>query len=457
MSQRFDRVIQNGLVFSDGVLTRTDLAIKDGRVAALGTGFDAEETIHAEGLWVLPGLVDPHVHPIHAETYESVSQAALHGGVTTLFHMLYTPPDGDPEPFTQASAKEAATQSLVDFSFHVRLNELRRTQPAIPAIASGGNPSFKLFLAYGSRGVMIGDDEAMLAMQAAERSGATLLFHAENGPLTDLYERQARERGVQSVGEYYESRPKWMETEAVHRTLMSARASGCRTYYVHLTCPESVAEVTRAKAQGVAAFAETCPHYLLLTASDGAEIGPRAKMAPPLRGKSDQDALWDALAKGLIDTIGSDHSAFVREEKEAFDTVLDAGFGVPGIATMFPLLYSRGVADGRIGLKTLVDAMSTTPAQIFGLAGRKGALSVGHDADLMLFDPEAPFEITDESEKGNAYYSIYKGMKGVGSIRSVYTRGLPRIVDGELVNASTRGQYLTRTSHTLPGGAHAAR
>ena len=167
-------------------------------------------------------------------------------------------------------------------------------------------------------------------------------------------------------------------------------------------------------------------------------------MAPPLREEADREALWWALAAGLIDAVGSDHSAFSPEEKEGLASVFDAGYGVPGIATMFPLLYDRGVRRDRVTLARLVDATAARPAEILGLADRKGRLTVGTDADFVLFDPEEDFVINDTSERGNAYYSLYSGWSGKGVVRSVYLRGEPRLVEGELRDAPQKGRFVRR-------------
>jgi dihydropyrimidinase len=440
----FDLVVSGGrLVLPDGVV-EADLGIRDARMAAIGTALDGAERVDARGAYVLPGLVDPHVHPIHAETYGSASEAAIHGGVTTVLHHLYTPPDGDPVPFVAASIAEAERLSRVDFAFHVRLNDLRRTRAAIMPLVEGGHPSFKLFLAYGGRGIMAGDDEVLLALEAAGAAGGTLLIHAENGHLADFLEARARKAGATSLLDYYATRPRSVEAEAVERVVHLLRAQPCPTYLVHLTCVESLRAVADAKLEGLPLYAETCPHYLLLTAASAAGLGSRAKMAPPLREQADQDALWRALERGLIDAIGSDHSAFARAEKDDVADLFDAGFGVPGIATMLPLLFDRGVLGGRLALERLVAAMATNPARILGLGGRKGGLTPGHDADFVVFDPQAPFAIDAASERGNGYYSLYEGWRGRGVVRTVYGRGRPLLVDGALVAEPGSGRHLRR-------------
>jgi dihydropyrimidinase len=441
-----DLVVSGGhLVLGDGVVA-ADLGVREGRIVTIGVGLQGASQVSARGLLVLPGLVDPHVHPIHAETYRSASEAAIHGGVTTVVHHLYTPPDGQPAPlpFVESAISEAAAESLVDFAFHVRLNALARTQTAIAPLVARGCTSFKLFMAYGGRGIMVGDDEILLALRAAGAAGGLVLVHAENGHLADALEARARAAGGSSVADYYAARPRHVEAEAVRRLLDLVRAVPCPTYLVHLTCSESVAAVAAAKLEGLPIIAETCPHYLLLTADDAAHLGARAKMAPALRNRDDQDALWRALACGVFDTIGSDHSAFVPEEKDLVPNVFDAGFGVPGIATMLPLLYDRGVRAGRLTVERLVAVMATAPARAVGLGQHKGRLAVGADADFVLFDPEANFRIDAGSEHGNGYYSLYEGWQGRGVVQAVYGRGEPLLQDGHVMARPGRGRHLHR-------------
>lgn len=438
------------LVSSEGVVD-ADLGVRDGRIVAIGRGLEGAVRLDARGALVLPGLVDPHVHPIHAETYASASEAAVHGGITTVLHHLYTPPDGDPVPFVEASVAEAQRGSSIDFAFHVRLNDLARTAASVPTLVANGHTSFKVFMAYGGRGIMVGDDDLLRAMEAIGAAGGTLLVHAENGHMADALEARLRASDGPRLAAYYASRPSWVEGEAVGRVAHLVRVHTCPTYLVHLTCRESLEVVASAKIAGLPLIAETCPHYLLLTADEVAGLGARAKMAPPLRAPADRDALWAALANGLIDAIGSDHSAFVRAEKDDVEDLFDAGFGVPGIATMFPLLFDRGVRAGRVSIERLVAAMATVPARVLGLGGRKGSLAVGHDADFVVFDPDQPFEIGPGSEHGNGYYSLYEGWRGRGAVRTVYQRGRPLLVDGAFVAAPGSGRHLRRVPS--PAGA----
>ncbi|MEM6428619.1 MAG: amidohydrolase family protein [Deinococcota bacterium] len=446
----YDQVVSGGTLVLPSGLVQADLGIQQGRIVTLGQGLlrqgsTAATEIDSRHLLVLPGLIDPHVHPIHAETYASVSEAALFGGVTTVLHHLYTPPDADPVTFFQQEVEVARQASLIDFGFHVRLNDLNRTQHAIADIVKKHNPSFKLFMAYGGRGISVGDDEILLAMRAAHHAGGVLLFHAENGPAADLLELWSQEQGQLSLNDYYNSRPKWVEVDAVERLIRLHHIQPCSSYLVHLTCAASMQAVSKAKLAGIKLTAETCPHYLLLTAETASHLGSKAKMSPPLRTQHDQDALWQALAGGTLDTVGSDHSAFEPAEKEVGDNVFKAGYGVPGIATMLPLLYQKGVHEKRISIEGLITAMSANPAKALGLTGRKGYLAVGYDADFVLFDPDEAFTITDASEHGNGYYSLYEGWQGKGVVKATYQRGTAYMVDNELVVQAGHASFVERT------------
>lgn len=453
----YDMVVRGGtLALSEGPV-QADVGIRDGRIAALGDGLRGAEEVDADGLLVLPGLIDPHVHPIHAESYASVSRAALQGGVTTVAHHLYTPPDGDPVATFTSARSEAEAETYADFVFHVRLNDLARTAVSIDTLVQMGSTSFKLFLAYGSRGVQLRDDELLLALQAAERSGALLLFHAENGHAADLLEEQARSRGEHRLADYYRARPRWVEAEAVERIISMLHIAPARTYFVHLTCQESLAAVRLAREAELPVVGETCPHYLLLTAEEASPLGSRAKMSPPLRDDADREALWRALDEGLLRLVGSDHSAFERSEKEASDDVFEAGYGVPGIATMLPLLYDRGVRTGRISLARFVDVLSGAASRVLGLSDRKGSLTVGRDADFVLFDADATFEIDAASEGGTAYYSLYEGWRGKGAVRATYLRGTARYIDGTVVAQPGSGAWLPRRPLVEPARRLATR
>jgi dihydropyrimidinase len=445
---RFDLIITGGQVVTPSGLVAADLGILEGRIAAIASSLSDEgEQVDARGLYVMPGLVDPHVHPIHAEDYGSVSEAAACGGVTTVLHHLYVDPDeGAPAALPRARA-EAAETSLVDFSFHVRLSRLSTMAAEIAPVAGQGVTSFKMFMAYRERGIMVDDAELLTAMQGIRHAGGLALLHAEDGLMIEALQLDAERQGRTRAEDYASTRPPRAEANAVTRALQIAEMTGCPVYFVHTTCAEALTAQTRAKLDGLRLYVETCPQYLLLTEACVASHGARAKIAPPLRTEGDQRALWHAVESGLVDAIGSDHSAYAPEYKEGLEErIFRAGFGAPGIEHMLPLLMDRGVRQGRLSLPRLVELLSSAPARIFGLAG-KGTVGIGADADLVLFDPERPFVIEAARGHGRAYYSLYEGWTGKGAIRSVLRRGTFLVRDGELVGRPGTARFLARRSY----------
>jgi dihydropyrimidinase len=449
---RYDLVISGGQLADAWGTASADLGIADGKIAAIGTELDdAQERVDARGLLVLPGLIDPHVHPIHAENYRTVSEAAVFGGVTTVLHHLYLGSNEAPLAGLQAAVESAAGSSIIDYSFHLRLTDIRAMAPEIPAVIQCGVPSFKMFMAYGKRGIMIEDDALLEAMQHIRRAGGLALLHAEDGRLVDGLQRDAERRRRTQVADYAGTRPSWVEANAVARAARIAALTECPVYFVHTTSAEALAIQVRAKMDRVPLYTETCPQYLLLTDEAMAQHGARAKIAPPLRTKSDQEALWSAVRSGLVDAIGSDHSAFAPEAKEGLDdAIFQAGSGAPGIEHMLSLLYDRGVLAGRIPLTRLVELMSAGPARIFGLT-TKGALRVGADADIVLFAPSAPFVIEAAKGHGRSYYSLYEGWAGRGSVQSVMQRGRFLVRDGEFTGAIGGGRFVARGAQLQPG------
>lgn len=453
--QQFDLVLKGGRVVTTSGTATADVGIADGKVAAIAARLpDGAEHVDARGLVLLPGLIDPHVHPIHAEDYGSVSEAAAFGGVTTVLHHLYVDPDEGAVAALRRAVADAAAVSFVDFGFHVRLCRITDMIRQIPDVVTDGVSSFKIFMAYRDERVMVDGEDLVGALGAVGAAGGIALLHAEDGHVIAGLQREAERRGWTRAEDYPRTRPPWVEAQAVARVIEIAATLGTQVYFVHTTTTEALAIQTRAKLDGIQVHVETCPQYLLLTADEAmSRHGARAKIAPPLRSRRDQEMLWHAVARGLVDTIGSDHSAFAPEEKEGFEeTIALAGFGAPGIEQMLSLLYDRGVRAGRVSLPRLVDVMAAAPARVFRLEN-KGEIRVGADADLVLFDPEAPFVIQAAHGHGNAYYSLYEGWTGKGSVRSVLLRGGFVIREGELVSKPGQGRYAQQ--RRKPMGARA--
>ncbi|MGI5838034.1 MAG: dihydroorotase [Chloroflexota bacterium] len=419
----FDLVIKGGTVVWTSGRQRLDIGVRDGKIECLARSLEAgaEQVIDAGGLYVLPGIIDSHVHPIHAENFTSVSEAAAFGGVTTLMHFIYTKPQLGLVETLQAAREEAESSSLMDFGLHATVSDTQRRLKEIPVAVEMGVSSFKFFTAYQRRGMYTSDTDLFQAMEVIASLNGLVMVHAENGALVDLFEDRCRSTGANGGSDYLSSRPPETEAEAVYRVASLARLARCPLYAVHVSCAEALHLLARVRVQGqFPLFVETCPHYLTLEGEETmARFGTKAKIAPPLRGAEDIAALWAGIAARSVDVVGSDHSAFDPDEKNPESgNLFDAGFGAPGIESMLVMVHEEGVNRGRITLERMVELLAESPARIFGLHN-KGRIVPGADADLVLFDPTAEKLLSDSDLHGKAYYSLYSGRK---------VRGIPRMV-----------------------------
>lgn len=444
MSQRrFETAIVGGRAVDSASIQRIDIGINGGLIAAHEPVIDASEAgrvIDASGCYVLPGAIDPHYHPQYGDNLETGSLAAAHGGITTLVAFVYAYPGLELGQAVDEFLEGDGTRSVLDYAIHLGVVNPADTVEQIPASATRGVRSFKFFLAYRKRGMMIDDDQFMRAMELVGEVGGITMVHAENGLAIDHLENKLTAAGKVSVEFFEPSRPKRLEYEAVFRAIQLAAVAECPLYLVHQTTAEGVDIVAQARAQGQFVIGETCPQYLLWTNDDLVSYGPVAVLAPPYRTKADQDRLWEGLARREISTIGSDHAP---HDKRALDNVFKVPVGTAQVETMLPLVFDRGVGAGRITIQRLVAAMCENPARAFGIYPRKGSLQVGSDADVVILDPDLPHAIHAEGLHSSMRYpSIYEGWQTLGQPVHTLQRGVDVLVDGQVVRAQGDGTYL---------------
>jgi dihydropyrimidinase len=401
---------------------------------------------------VLPGVIDPHVQlypqPDWAHYATETGSAAL-GGVTTIVKM-HRDLEGYPEGEFQAEIDGAESRAHVDFAFHLAVMTDAQIA-AIPDYAElFGLTSFKLFTAYkGEEGMKIGiqgvDDGRLLdAFEAIAGVGGLALVHCENQDLAARMLARVLADGRDDLRAFADSRPWIVEAEAIARAAALADAAGCPLYVVHVTSRQGLAELVRRRAAGQRVFIETEPHYLTETADSPA--GNLAKVLPPIRDVADGDALWQALAGGVVDTIGSDHVAATRARKEG--SIWDAQLAFPGIATILPVLLSAGVHRRGVPLSRLVALTSTNPARILGLPG-KGALLPGMDADFVVVDLELE-RVVDATMLGSASdFSIWEDRTLRGWPTVTVCRGAVVMRDGAVTGPEGHGRYLRRLSQPV--------
>jgi dihydropyrimidinase len=416
----------------------------------------------------MPGVVDAHVHvrtvqSQAAETLETASIAGAYGGVTSfLVFITAAQPVGtsaegtiypelkttgvDVEEFFGRVIADGRRTSVVDFGIHCMLLPDPDVAPRIDALIKMGISSFKLMMAYGTRGWVSDDQFLARAMEIiADRKGLAMV-HAENDGLIRHLDEKYKKDNNYGPGTFLATRPNRSEAEAVYRAIEIAGECGCPLYVVHLTSREGLANIVRGKERGQSVYAETCPQYLLLTAEDTLRLGGLVKAAPPLRSRADNEALWRGLQQGFVEIVSTDHAGFhVERQKQAAASFAAVPFGMPGIETLLPLMYSEGVAKGRISVEQLVDLICTRPAKRFGLYPQKGAIRVGADADIVLLDPNAEWEIRRDSVHTAAGYSPFEGVRLRGKPVRSFLRGKTLLHDGKLWQQAGFGQYLVRS------------
>jgi dihydropyrimidinase len=444
---------------------RADVAIEGERISAILAPTEGEraaeggaEVLDATGLLVLPGVIDVHTHTRVASDAEPDrffhdSVAAAYGGTTTMlaFNNPGTGSSSAAGRSLMAGLREwrAATDgdSAIDYAVSLAISgQMDDPLAELPAIVDAGVPTAKAFMVYDFR---LGDEQLYYALRTLGRAGGMLQIHCEDPVLIGAAVADALHRGNTAPRYHATSRPPVAEEIATARAMAFAEVAEAPAYVVHLSSIGALAAVRAAKARGIRAFAETCPHYLSLTEDryadpDDAEVA-KAIVSPPLRSSADRDALWGGLADGTLDLVATDHvpdrtTIEKRVEGVSFDRISN---GAPGIETLLTLVYGEGVARGRIGLERMVELLSTTPARLFGLRS-KGAIEPGLDADLVLFDPSARRTIRAADLHHTSDYTPYEGMTVTGAVRSVFVRGRPVIRDGHFVGQRGFGRFVER-------------
>lgn len=448
-----DIQIKGGVLVNSREIKLGDVFIKDGLVESIekpDSGKKAKKVIDASGKYVLPGIVEAHLHPVYADRLDTLSKSAVYGGITTLIPYIGAVKawgvEGNLWDAVNYFIEEGSRDSVIDFGLHCSLVEtdLEDLETTIPKICERGVRSFKGFMAYRRRGMNLGDGDLMRVLSVLKENGGLFCVHAENGDLCDFLEDQFTEEGKTGPEYYLPSRPNITEAEAVFRILSFAKVLDCPLYIVHVSTKEALDVIQMYKQwDGPPIYTETCTHYLTLTNDKMLEIGSLAKVSPPLREKDDIDALWQAIIDGKVDVVGADTGGHLISSKEPlFGDVFKAPGGIPGQETMFTVTYDEGVNRRMVSLCRLVEIMCEKPAKIFGIHPRKGVLQPGSDADVLIFDPTKEHTINAINQHVNTDYSMYEDRKVLGAPELVMQRGEILLQDGELKVEKGRAQFL---------------
>ncbi|HXG26139.1 MAG TPA: dihydropyrimidinase [Candidatus Binatia bacterium] len=439
-------LVRGGTVVSPRGRRQLDVRCRAGKVAELGEALEpkGEEIIDATGALVLPGVVDPHVHfaleaPPHrtADDFATGSASALAGGVTTIIDFAHQPAGTSFEAAIDARLAEAAP-SRVDYALHLNPTDLSGGQLAeLERLTERGVTSAKVYTTYRAAGFFCDDDSIVRFMRAAADVGWVVMVHCENDAIIEGTRAAFLAAGKRGFEFHAASRPAIAEVEAVGRVLAFAEETSCPVYPVHLSAGRSARLIADARRRGVAALGETCPHFLVADESVYADPDRAARFihTPPLRTESDRAILWEELASGGgLQAVGSDHCGYTLAQRTDYGDLTKVAPGIPGTETLLALLYTVGVAGGRMTAERMVAVCSENPARSFGLYPQKGVISVGSDADLVVYQPEGERNLRDDELHSAAGYSPYAGMTIRGRVAATIVRGTLGF-DGERILA----------------------
>jgi dihydropyrimidinase len=451
-------LLSGGLVTTAIQSRLAAVRLSDGRIVEIGdlNPRPGEEVIDCGGCLVLPGGIETHTHldleamgTVTADDFATGTRSALAGGTTTILDFA-TQFHG--EGLMEGLArwhKKAGGQAVTDFGFHLALTQWRpEFADEMAEVVAAGVTSFKMYMAYRDS-MMVEDDEIYAALSASSRLGATIGFHCENGLLIDALVREELARGHTGAFYHQLTRPPELEREALGRLTTIAGLLDAQHYVVHLSAGETIEEVRRARQKGSKVVAETCPQYLLLDNSlygtpDSDDLEVRAYvMSPPLRAPENLDALWAGLADGDIQFVGTDHCSFnLRGQKDQAPDFTSIPNGAPGVELRLALLYTYGVAAGRISAERFAAVTAENAARYFGLYPRKGTLLPGSDADIVVYDPEPVWTVHHDVLHDEVDHTPYEGRQIQGRVRDVFLRGCHVVRDGVLADDLAPGQFV---------------
>ena len=450
-------LIKGGTVVNADSSTSADVLVDGETIALIGSDLDAQadRTIDASGKLVIPGAIDVHTHmelpfggTFAKDTFETGTRAAAFGGTTTIIDFAVQSKGATLRAGLDAWHAKAEGKASIDYGFHMIMSDVTdATLAEMDGLVEEGITDFKLFTAY--PGVFFSDDGAIFrAMQQTAKNGGLIMMHAENGLAIDVVAAQNAEAGKTDPYYHGVSRSPILEGEATNRVIRLAQVAEVPVYVVHLSAREALNAVRQARDEGLPAYAETCPQYLFLSLDDlgnGFE-GAKFVCSPPLRPADHQGDLWKGLRKDDLQVVSTDHCPFdFHGQKDLgrgdFRKVPN---GLPGVEDRVNLLHSGGVLGGHITPNRWVEITSTAPARMFGLAGRKGVIAAGADADLVVYDPGAKHTISASTHHMDVDYSCYEGWEVTGRADVVLSRGKVIVEGNEWLGAAGDGRFLKR-------------
>lgn len=456
---KFDLFLREAWIVSDSGVFKGGIAVKGGKIShivASGEGIEACEVLDLNGKFLLPGIIDAHVHfndpgREHWEGFLTGSMAAAAGGVTTVIDMpLNSTPPAISRKFLINKKANINDKAIVDYALWggVVDNNLEELE----GLCEEGVVGFKAF--FCPSGIdefsYLSDDLLFLGLSKVRDLGSLIGLHAENGSVISLLEKKVRSLGRINPAAWCESRPVETEEEAISRACLLAQITGGHLHIVHVSSPNGARIAKHSKTKGANVTVETCPHYLFFDQEDFEKIGPMLKCAPPIRERTLVEDLWRCIKRGEIDTIGSDHSPCTWDQKEkGIENIWEAWGGISGIQSMLPVLITEGFHKRNVPLTTITRLVSSNPARIFGLYPRKGSIMPGADADFVVVDLDKEWILTNEHLFYKNKFSPYVGYKFKGFIERTLVRGVTVYSNGEITVSPGFGKFLSRFQPNL--------
>ncbi len=432
MSKNTDLVIKNGIIVTASESYKADVAVKDGKITMISDGIESEGDmiVDAAGKLVLPGAIDAHVHlelpvsgTVSADSYEAGTRAAACGGTTMVFDFATQEKGMGLVEAVRGRLKHVEPQACIDYSFHVAITDL--TPEVLDEFKDSvefGVPSFKLYMVY--KDMMVDDGVIADALERSKETGALIAVHAENPYLIDRRTKKLLSQGKTAPWYHYESRPEFVEVEAVRRVVYLAETLAAPLSIVHLASGEGLDAVTRARDEGFEIYAETCPQYLNFTNEVyRRDDGRYFVCSPSIKGEGSRKALWEGIKRGDISTIATDHCPFQSYEKDwGINDFTRIPNGCMGVENMYPYMLSEA-NKGRISFNKAVEVCSFNAAKIFGCAPQKGTIAVGSDADIVIYDPDKKFVVTKRNMHSDVDYTIWENYEMTGYPILTFSRG----------------------------------
>lgn len=454
-------LFKNGTVVSGRGTRRADVLVENEKILQVGRNlFDPlARAIDVTGKLLMPGFIDAHTHfdldvcnTTTADDFDSGTKSAIRGGTTTIVDFACPNKGESLHHGLDLWHRKADGKCWCDYGFHMTIDDWNaEIEKEIDDMYAAGISSFKMYMTYPA--MMIGDEAMYKALKKLKEKGGICGVHCENSGVINALIEEKKAAGEMGVSSHPETRPDFLEAEAVSRLLRIAQAVDIPVVIVHLTNAATLAEVTAARRRGQKVYVETCPQYLVLDDSvyynEDFSRAARYVCAPPLRKPEDCRALWAGLRKGDIQTISTDHCAFTLAQKDTGrgDFTKIPG-GLPGVEARGELVYSFGVTTRKISLATMCKVLSENPAKLYGMFPRKGVIAPGADADIVVYDPQADHILRAEDMVSRAGYTPYEGFVTHGSVSQVWLRGKLMVENGHVIGEQ-EGQYIVRGKSAL--------